>query len=222
MKYRVRYVIVSGVAWIRHTDGPERAVWLATFDGALEARKRIVDELPSRLEEGELDGIFWQLEIDALASPHRMPPRLLRPVASSQFELVPAVAVSGRIGERELDRAPGHLGYVWGRQHAERWRWAHASLADGRWADLLTAKVRGLPELSFWATHAGSGWGTGGLTVDAAPETFVGVTYRDPDGSTRICHHSEQAVLQGRDVGTTAAVLELGSRTGVAGWPISI
>jgi hypothetical protein len=222
MNYDVRYLIVAGVAWIRHTDGPERAVWLTTFGSAPEVRKHVVDELPPRLEEGELGGVSWQLEVESLAKPHRMPPAALRLFASSQFELVPAVAVSGRIGENELDRAPGHLGHVWGRQHAERWRWAHASMPDGRWADVLTAKVRGLPELSFWATHAGHGWGSGGFSVDAQPESFVGVTYRDPDGSTRVCHHSERAVLEGRDIGSAPAVLELGSRTGVDGWPISI
>jgi hypothetical protein len=222
MTYDVRYLIVAGVAWIRHTDGPERAVWLATFDGEPKARKWLVNELPPRLEEGELEGVSWRLDVQTLAPPHRMPPAVLRRFASSQFELIPAAVVSGHIGSRELDHAPGHLGHVWGRRHADRWRWAHASTADGRWADVLTAKVRGLPELSFWSTHVANGWGTGGFTVDASPETFVGVTYRDPDGSTRVCHHSERALLNGRDIGTVSAVLELGSRTGVEGWPISI
>ena len=175
-------------------------------------RKRAVDELPPRLEEGELDGVAWRLEVEPLAAAHRVPPRPLRPFASTQYELVPAVAVSGELGGRRLDRAPGHLGHVWGRRHADRWLWAHASLPDGRWADLLSAKVPGLPRLSFWATHEGGGLGRGGLAVDPAGAPAVTVTYRDPDGSTRICRHWEHARLRGRGLDVAAAALELGGR----------
>lgn len=222
MSYEVRYLIVAGVAWIRHTDGPERAVWLVTFDGRPHARKRLVPELPSRLGKGELDGIAWQLEVEPLSEPHRVPPRVLRPLASSRYELIPAVAVSGHIGDRELERAPGHVGHVWGRRHADRWRWAHASSVDGSWVDILTAKVPCLPELSFWATDRGRGLGSGDFVVEEGdPGGFVGVTYTDPDGSTRICYHTETARLCGPGIDTTA-VLELGSREGRQGWPASI
>ena len=221
MTYDVRYLIVSGLAWIRLTEGPERAVWLATFDDEPRARKRIVAELPE-LEAGDLDGVAWELEVESLTEPYRVPTRLLRPFASTEYELLPAVAVSGRIGERRLDRAPGHLGHVWGRRHADRWRWAHASLPDGRWIDLLTAKARGLPQVSFWGTNGKRGYGRGGFVVDEGdPSAFVGVTYTDPDGSTRVCHHTEAARIRGRGI-DAAAVLELGSRRGIAGWPISI
>jgi hypothetical protein len=208
--YEVHYLVVAGVAWIRHTDGPERAVWLATFDGEPVLRKQPVETLPPRLEEGELDGVAWRREVEPLAAPYRAPPRLLRPFASTQLELVPAVAVSGELGGRRLDRAPGHLGHVWGRRHADRWTWAHASLPDGRWADVLTAKARGLPQLSFWATHEGSGFGRGGFVVEAGPEVVA--TYLDPDGSTRVCRHSEGARLRGRGIDTDVAACERGGR----------
>ena len=175
------------------------------------ARKQAVAELPPRLEEGELGGVAWRLELEPLAPPLRVPPRALRPFASTQLELVPAVAVSGELGGRRLDRLPGHLGHVWGRRHAERWRWAHGSDADGRWADLLTAKARGLPELSFWATQDGSGYGRGGLEVEPGAAPVV-VEYVDPDGSTRTCRHWEDARLRGRGLAFDAAALELGSR----------
>lgn len=171
-----------------------------------------MDELPPRLEEGELDGLSWRLELEPLAPPHRVPPRALRPVASTEYELAPAVAVSGELGGRRLDRVPGHLGHVWGRRHADRWLWAHGSLPDGRWADLLTAKVRGLPELSFWATHEGRGLGRGGLAVEPAAAAAVTVHYRDPDGTTRACRHWEGARLYGRGLDFRAAALELGGR----------
>jgi hypothetical protein len=221
--YDVRCLIVTGLAWIRHADGPERAVWLATFEGSPAAQKRIVETLPAALEEGEVGSLTWSVEIEALASAHRVPPRLLRPFASTQFELVPAVLVSGRIGDREIVRAPGHVGHVWGRRHADRWRLAHANLPDGRWADLLTAKVKGLPELSLWATHDGSGFGRGGLVVgEGDPAAFVGVSYTDPDGSSRICYHTEAAQLSGRGFESVTAVLEIGTRDGIEGWPVSI
>ena len=212
MTYRAEYLVVAGLAWIRHTDGPDRAVWLATFDGTPTARKQAVAELPPRLEEGSVDAVEWRLEVEPLAPPYRVPPRVLRPFASSHYELLPAVAVSGELGGRRLDRAPGHVGRVWGRRHAERWTWTHASLADGRWADVLTAKVRGLPELSFWATHEGSGFGRGGFEVSADPDDGVTVQYRDPDGSTRTCRHSERAHLRGRGLESLSAAHEIGTR----------
>lgn len=142
-----------------------------------------------------------------------MPPWPLRSFASTRYELVPAVVVSGELAGRRLERAPGHLGHVWGRRHADRWTWAHASFADGRWADVLSAKVPGLPELGFWATEQASGFGGGGFRVEVGDGAGVTVEYRDPDGSTRTCRHVEGARLRGRGLETDTAVYEQGVRS---------
>jgi hypothetical protein len=216
--YEVRYLVVAGLAWIRHTL-PQPAVWLATFDGEPRAGKVEVEALPPRLEEGEVDGVAWRLEREPLGPPLRVPPRLLRPFASTQYELLPALAISGELGGRTLDRVPGHSGRVWGSRHAERWTWAHASMPDGRWADVLRAKVRGQPELGFWATHEGRGFGRGGFEVGADPAAAVGVTYRDPDGSEAYCWHAEHGRLRGRGIESDRAAFELGARAKLDGWP---
>lgn len=217
--YEVRYLVVAGIAWIRHTlPGP--AVWLALFDdGPPRAWKEPVETLPRQLEAGSVAGVDWSLEVEPLAPPHRVPPRAMRPFAKTQYELVPAVRVSGRIGDRVLNGVPGHSGHVWGTRHAERWIWCHASLDDGRWADVLRAKVAGLPEIGLWATQDERGFGSGGFELSAAPSTAVGVTYRDPDGSRAYCWHSERGRLAGRGIETDVAAYEFGSRETLDGWP---
>ena len=81
--------------------------------------------------------------------------RSLRRLAPTGIETWPALRVSGRIGDRVFDRAPGHRARVWGKRHAQSWAWAHGSTADGRWVHLLSAKVPGLPRLSQHATEQG-------------------------------------------------------------------
>jgi hypothetical protein len=230
MTYETHYLIVAGVAWIRLTRvGDVREAWLVTFD-----RERRAVKEPARgqsLARGELAGTSWELSWDELAPRFRSPHPLLRAVASTQIETAPALAVSGRVGERELDRAPGHTARLWGKRHARTWGWAHAGTGDGRWRHVLTAT---LPHLRRLSQHARDGRppglpfarGTveppvvrvGPYTVEADPETFVGLRYTDTDGSTLWCYHSEWA----RGLGIADAALELAVGEPIAGWTVAL
>lgn len=167
MSHQAEYVIVASVAWLRRSS---EADWAVTFDDGRIRTGRGRWTLEAGRAAGELDGLTWELELEELRPPFRSPRPLLRPVASSQLETWPALLVSGRIGERTLDQAPGHRARLWGRRLAQHWRWAHSSLPDGRWAHALAAKLPGLPVLTQHGSyHSPSARLTGpNLTTDTA------------------------------------------------------
>ncbi len=238
MRYETSYVIVAGIAWLRRSrvetsDGRvEEAVWLVRFDGEQPvARKGVAGD--STIERGELDGVSWDLRWSELAAPFETPHRLLRGVAPTHLVTMPALSISGRIGDHVLDEAPGHAARLWGRRHAQAWGWAHASTADGRWAHVLTASAPPLPRVAQHATERG-GPGfplarssvepprvtVGPYVVDAPVETFIGLRYLDTDGSELWCYHSEHGHLRGAGVDLQGAALEIAVRAPLPGWRV--
>ncbi|MGZ4440968.1 MAG: hypothetical protein ACXVZN_11470, partial [Gaiellaceae bacterium] len=232
--YEVWYLIVAGRFWLRYTlhvpsdpqaEG-EAALWLASFDGVPSARKEVFPldafrtsaagwplELGSAtLADSRATGPDFDLHLRALAAPADPLPRVVRPLARTRFLLAqPVVEVSGTIDGVELDRALGTQAHVFGTRHAERFAWAHAGTRDGSYVELLTAKAKGLPVLSFRegrfaraALEPGL-WRIGGYRIEAEPGDFLGVTYRDPDGTPVYCYHSERARLFWPGRGTVAA-----------------
>ena len=160
MRYETSYVIVSGVAWIRRSrvETPqghvEDSVWIVLFDGERPvARKSQAGN--STIESGALDGIDWDLRWTPRGAAFETPHRLLRRVAPSHLVTIPALAISGHIGDRVFEDAPGHTARLWGKRHARTWGWAHASTPDGRWVHLLTAEAPPLPRLAQHGTERG-------------------------------------------------------------------
>jgi hypothetical protein len=239
MSYATTYLIVAGVAWLRRSrvELPggriDDTFWLVTFgDGEPKVRTGPAGE--ATVAHGELEGIGWELEWSVLAEPFETPHRLLQRISPSHMATIPAISVSGRIGDRVLADAPGHTARLWGRKHAREWGWAHASTADGRWAHLLTAVAPPLPRASQYATESG-GPGlpvargsvapprvtVGPYVVDAPVESFVGLHYLDTDGSTIWCYHSEQGHLRGAGTDFEGAALEIAVRAPLPGWRVA-
>ncbi|HEY5059737.1 MAG TPA: hypothetical protein VII51_12070 [Gaiellaceae bacterium] len=114
-----------------------------------------------------------------------------------------------------------------------------AEPGDGCWVDGLTAKARKPPEVALHASERGAVSGVlrifrtkaelepgrvrvGRYLVEAPPEAFAGVSYRDPDGAEGYCHHTERAWLRCPGVETDGAALEIGTRAKLEGWPLSL
>jgi len=168
-----------------------------------------------------------------LATSFETPNRFFRIVAPTHLVTTPALSISGRIGDRVLDAAPGHTARLWGKRHAQTWGWAHASTADGRWAHLLTVLAPPLPRASQHATERG-GPGfpiarsrvepprvtVGPYVVDAPSETFIGLRYLDTDGSDLWCYHSERGHLRGAGIDMPGAAMEIAVRAPIAGWRV--
>ncbi len=236
MGYETSYLIVAGIAWLRRSRvelGAGRVddrFWLVTFDeGAPRVRTGPAPE--ATVARGELDGIAWELEWSILADPFETPHRVLRRFAPSHMVTIPAIAVSGHIGDRRLDGAPGHTARLWGRKHAQSWGWSHASARDGSWAHLLTASAPPLPTVSQFANdRRAPGWPlargsvvpprvtVGPYVADAPVESFIGLRYMDTDGSNLWCYHSEQAHLRGAGSDFHGAALEIAVREPLPGW----
>jgi hypothetical protein len=228
------YLVVNGTLWLRRTTHPP-AVWFADFVDAPTARREPYDgEFPLA---GSCGDARWELALSDGREPFHYFPAWLRPVASTNVLAVrPAVRVNGWFetgGVRhELSDAPGELAHVDTRRHADEWGWFHAALPDGGWLDGLVGKAKGLPRIAFHARDGRRRWARGGAepgrmhvgpyTVEAPRESFVGVTYLDPDGSEVYCWHSEHARLHGDGLAVEGVALEFGSREKVPGWPISI
>jgi hypothetical protein len=239
VSYETTYLIVAGVAWLRRSrvelsgGRVDDTFWLVTFgDGEPQVRTGPAGD--ATVARGDLEGVSWELEWSVLADPFETPHRLLRRVSPTHLITIPAISVSGRIGDRELVGAPGHTARLWGRKHARAWGWAHASTADGRWAHLLTASAPPLPRASQYATDGG-GPGlpiarasvepprvtVGPYVVDAPVESFVGLRYLDTDGSTVWCYHSEQGHLRGAGADFEGAAMEIAVREPLPGWRVA-
>ena len=92
-----------------------------------------------------------------------------------------------------------------------------------------------MPRLSQYATNEG-GPGlplargsaepptvrVGPFVVTAQPATFIGLRYRDTDGSTIWCYHSERARLRGRGLDVADAAMEIARRTPIEGWTVAL
>lgn len=242
----------------------EAALWLADFTGtprafkttcSLEALRTPRAGWPLELgpgllgdteATGEIEGARWRLTFSAEQRPFAYTPPLMRRLGLASTEVVvvkPSLAISGVVEldhvRHELDAAPGQQAHLFGRRHADRWGWFHATLADGRWIEGLVAKVPHLPQLALHATERGAANGPvalvrthaelapgrvalGPYLVEASRDDFVGVTYRDPDGGEVFCYHAEKARLRGPDGEVRDVALEFGSRVKVEGWPVSL
>ena len=145
----------------------------------------------------------------------------------------PAISVSGHIGSRSIDHAPGHTARLWGRKHAQQWGWAHASSADGRWVHLLTAVAPPLPRMSQYANERRAAGlplarasvepprvAVGPYVVDAPIDSFARLRYMDTDGSHVWCYHSERAQLRGAGADFQLAAMEIAVREPIPGWPV--
>jgi hypothetical protein len=146
--------------------------------------------------------------------------------------------MTGRIGDAAVDGL-GHGARLEGTRRPERFGWAHAALPDGRYVELLTAEQRGLPRVAFWANehelHNGpveifrtsaslepQRLEVGPYSLEAERDSFVGVTYEDPDGRPLYCYHSERGRLRGPGVDVGDAAFEYAVRERLPGWPISL
>ena len=203
---------------------------------------------PGRLTDteatGEVDGARWELRFAAEQRPFEYTRPVMRPLASTRVVVAkPSLAISGFVeldgARHELDGAAGQQAHLFGRRHADRWGWFHATLPEGRWVEGLVAKVPSLPQIALHATERGAANGAvevfrthaelapgraaiGPYVVEAARDDFVAVTYHDPSGAEVFCYHTEKAILRGPALDVQDVALEYGSRERVDGWPASL
>jgi hypothetical protein len=229
MKYETTYLIVAGIVWIRRTQlGDDATIWVTTFEP--EPEVRTADAGDATIWCGNLGGLSWAIrDHRELAPPFRSPHPPFARIAASKMETSPASLFTGFVAGREFQNAPGHSAVLTGRRHASSWGWAHTSGPDGSWTHLLTAKLPGLPRLSQHGTRArpprlpfarGSvdppRVHVGPYTVEADPESFVGLRYTDTDGSTFWCYHSESAL----GLGPYPTAMEIATREPIPEWKV--
>ena len=220
----------------------ECALWFGDFTGAPAMRRTTFPlealhtpqagwplELgPGRLTDteasGEVEGARWSLRFDAAERPFVYTPALVQQARPRLDGGGGREAGSGRLGRRRgrrrdprARRRAGQQAHVFGRRHADRWGWFHATLDGGRWVEGLVAKVAGLPRVALHASERGArtacctssglrpsssraASASGPYEVQASPSEFAGVTYRDPDGAEVYCYHAERARLRGPGV----------------------
>ena len=239
MRYETSYVIVAGIAWIRcshieFADGhSEDRAWVVTFAGDV-PDVRTAEGKCSPVQ-GTLGDLTWSLALEELAPTIVAPHRLLRRLSPTRLTTGPAALISGRIGSLEFERAPGHYAVHRGQKHAQSWGWAHASSLNGDWATLLTAVVPPLPRMSVAGNskrppglplHRGSVAAdpplvrVGRYRAEAPADSFFGLEYRDTDGTSLWCYHSEHARLSGPKLSVEGAAMEIAVREPIPGWSI--
>ncbi len=220
--------------WLRHTvhkapgEAPVGSVWSVTYDPTPTAHKvSLPDPGGPWLSVGDSvvspDGVSgphaqltWEV-VDGEPLRHLTPDALYRaPLPRTKSESpLPALRLSGRVGDLELDGWPGMLGHNWGTEHAERWIWLHGTAfeEDERaWLDIVVGRVKVGPLLTPWiangaVSHAGTRHRVrgrakvtedplgarvevGGLTVEARsePDRVVVWRYSDPEPPSE--HHT--------------------------------
>ncbi len=161
--------------WLRHTihkapgEAPVGSVWSVAYDPTPTANKI---SLPAPkapwIQVGDsvvgpdgVTGPHAQLTWET-ADPeplHHLSPGLLyrAPVPRTKSESPgPALRISGRMGDLELDGWPGMLGHNWGTEHAERWIWLHGTAFDGddsAWLDVVVGRIRVAGRTTPWIAN---------------------------------------------------------------------
>jgi hypothetical protein len=160
--------------WVRYTrlergSGVESDCWYVLFDSAARAvtsgRWPAGGAIAPGRMTAEHDGVSWSLDWSESGAPSfDFVPRSLTSLglAGTEYVSSPLARFRGsfRAEGRELrfEDAPGSVGHLWGRRMGERWRWAHAVLADEAGKpvvfELLSARAKWGPASSPQLTTA--------------------------------------------------------------------
>jgi hypothetical protein len=185
--------------WLRHTvhKGAETmgSVWRVVYDGDAPQADKVSLPGPrtadgewlrvgdSAIGPGGVSGPFAELTWEvADREPLRHLPRewmYRAPLPRTKPESpIPALRLSGRVGDLELDGWPGMLGHNWGDQHAERWIWLHGVFEDA-WLDVVIGRVKIGPVLTPWIAN-------GAVSIDGRRTRVSGraQVQEDPLGAT--------------------------------------